>query len=107
MSSTNPTLFDAAVRASDPPTSIEAGESMVGEGLRAGQAEVLDALIRLGGTGIAWDITETIQLQRRTAQQGCTAKRLGELEELGRVRRTSSTLPGPTGRGQTVWELVR
>jgi len=105
--STQERLFDYAAsrgasRGTDPQTSRDAAHSMSGPVLRAQQALVLGAVEWLK-YATAWEIH--CHLGYRVQQNVC-AKRLGELAELGLVRRGKGTRPGSSGRSLTVWAVT-
>lgn len=91
----------ALARGSDPATSHAAARraaSLIGEH----EGRILYAL-RHGGPGTSYDIAD--RCLGMTQVQ--IARRMGELESRGKVRRTGSQRPGPTGRSCDVWEVVK
>lgn len=104
--STQERLFEYGVtrgasRGTDPQTSVDAGRSMSGRILRDQQALVLRAVEWLE-YATAWEVH--CHLGYRVQQNVC-AKRLGELHELGLVRR-EGTRPGSSGRSLTIWAVT-
>ena len=104
---TQTSLFDApptagSHRHADPATSVAAARSMTGEHLNAMQAEVLDALVELGGEGTLDDV-----IARTGRFPHTTSRRLTDLEQAGVIRKTDRTRAGRSGRQQTVWVVVR
>ena len=100
------TLFDyakrqrekglALARSSDPSTAHGAADAITGK--EAGRVErmVLDAMTRLGGSGMHPGINSNT-----------TSPRLKPLEGKRRVRRTDRRGPGRGNRQQIIWELAR
>ena len=86
-------------RNSDPHTSHAAAASI---NATRSEQEVVDALRRLGGSGI----NAAIAAEMGITQIGSISPRLKPLREKGRVRWSGKTLPGPSGRQMRVWELV-
>lgn len=106
-----PTLFDAAVRATDPDTSHQAAASMAGAPVSGQRLRVLTAIDeferrnphRNGAT--AADVVMVMAYSGHAPQQSVVARRCTDLRELGLITE-AGTRPGTTGRQLTVWRLT-
>lgn len=102
LGSATPDFFRPQPRArrSDPATSHKAAESMrlhVGEQ----HSRILYAL-RHAGPRTCHELADLV----RGLDHVQIARRLPELEQQGRIRKTAETRPSPTGRPCTVWEYL-
>lgn len=96
----------ALARRADPDTSKEAADSM--KGAKAGRLELIvrDAMIRLGGSGTAFEIEVEVQRVHPNIHANTSAPRLKPLERKGLVARTDRRGPGRGTRKQIVWEVT-
>ena len=94
-----PDLFTPLARTSDPETSRDAARSMMKPA--AVQRDQIVSALKLEGPMNYWELDDILGWQHPTA-----ARRMKELVQSGRVRKTLHTSPTGSGRQATVYAVA-
>jgi len=97
---------EAYARSADPETSQEAAAAMRGEAATRVECLVLEALIRIGGLGTAYQIEVEVQRLHPTIHGNTITPRLKPLERKNLVERTDRRGPGRGSHSQIAWRSI-
>ena len=97
---------EAFVRASDPETSAQAAEAMRGQAAGRVEQIVMDAMMRLGGSGTAYEIETEVNRVHPKIDSNTISPRMKPLEAKNLIRRTDKRGPGRGTRSQIVWRAI-
>ena len=97
---------EAHARGEDPETSKEAAAAMRGREAAKAEQIVLDALLRLGGAGTAYEIEVEVQRIHPGMHAHTITPRMKPLERKNLVERTDKRGRGRGTRMQIVWRAV-